>query len=157
VLRRVVVPRGPDCDANGCCAVESLANASSSWQSNAGSCCSVPCGHIVDRVLQVKLPAIPNYNEIYAHARLAKTVLYEEPLDCRTPVLLVGNLTIDIVDKKKALVSTTACTIDFPHSTHVEQNRLSMSETIAGWCNFVCSCCCYSVWRQVLHCHSSQL
>ncbi len=154
---RVVGPRGPGCNANKCSAVEGLANASSSRQSNAGSCCSFPCGHIVDRVLQVKLLAISNSTKFYPQAQVTNTVLYEEPLDCRTPVLLVGNLTIDIVDKKKALVSTSACATDFLHSTNIERNRWSMSQTIAGWCHFVCSCCCDSLWRQVLHCHSSQL
>ena len=101
--------------------------------------------------------SLPFQNEpFYAQAMLTKT-LYEKSLNCRTPVLLVGNLTIDIVDKKKALVSTSACATDFPHSTYIEQRRWSMNNTIAGWCNFICSSCCYSIWHQVLHCHSSQL
>ena len=148
--------RGRGCDAYKCSAVEGLANASSSRQSNAGSCCSFPCGHIVDGVLQVKFSAISKCTKFHAQAMLTKT-LYEKSLNCRTPVLLVGNLTIDIVDKKKALVSTSACATDFPHSTYIEQRRWSMNNTIAGWCNFICSSCCYSIWRQVLHCHSSQL
>ncbi len=69
--------------------------------------------------------SLPFQNHTHAEAILTKTLLYKKPLDCRTPVLLVGNLTIDIVDKKKALVSISACATDFPHTTHVQQQMVN--------------------------------